>query len=305
MPRIVVAATLAAGARPSGVQPIYTFSASLTFDRSVSPYGRNTGSGGRDREIYSLPGRPESTENTWVIDFPQLRGGALTVGVTVRVGAASPPLTATLSGLTIVGTNPRPAQIKAFANSIGATNQRFRKIMRQESSLSQFTSAGWPKFSADGRGGVGLCQVTIPTPTDDQIWNWKENVRQGWRIYQEKERIARRYSRQMGRSAMFRAAVAAWNNQRIARGQPSIDVLLLEYTQDQLELDTVRGYNGYGNPVTHEFRFRIAPRNGELVVTLDPAGRRGVAEWERVPVADRPPQGDRNYVDHVDNQPDF
>ena len=128
---------------------------------------------GRDREIYSLPGRPESTENTWVIDFPQLRGGALTVGVTVRIGAASPPLTATLSGLTIVGTNPTPAQIKAFANSIGATNQRFRKIMRQESSLSQFTSAGWPKFSADGRGGVGLCQVTIPTPTDDQIWNWK------------------------------------------------------------------------------------------------------------------------------------
>jgi len=41
MPRIVVTATLAAGARPSGVQPIYTFSASLTFDRNVSPYGRN------------------------------------------------------------------------------------------------------------------------------------------------------------------------------------------------------------------------------------------------------------------------
>ena len=296
MPNITVTASLSGLAVDPRSPPTYAFTATLAFVGSNTPHG----SGHNTQHSAITP--QTGSRNTYVIPFTQVRGGMLTVTVSVRVGSAA-PITATSTGLTIVGSNPSPAQIKAQANAVGANKVRFRKQMRQESSLEQFRSSGWPKYSGDNLGGVGLCQITRPAPTADQVWNWKENVQAGWTLYLEKERIARNYPINVRAGATFRALVAAWNAQPARRALPPVAVTLPDYTADQLEQDTIRGFNGFAGGL-HEFRVRLDAR-GLLVVTLDASGRNGAAEWEQVPVADRGTSGDPNYVNNVEAQADF
>jgi hypothetical protein len=296
MPAITATANLTGVTVDPKSPPTYRFEATLAFDGSVTPHGT-----GRNTSHDAIAAQ-EGVRNTYLIPFSQVRGGVLTVKVSVRVGT-NPPITAASSGLTVVGTNPSATQIRAQANAVGASKVRFRKQMRQESSLEQFRSTGWPKYSGDNLGGVGLCQITRPAPTADQVWNWKENVRAGWSLYLEKERIARSYPVTVRSGATFRAQVAAWNAQPARRGMAAATITLPDYTADQLELDTIRGFNGFAGGL-HEFRVRLDAR-GLLVVTLDANGRNGTAEWERVPVADRGTSGDPNYVNNVEAQADF
>ncbi len=106
-----------------------------------------------------------------------------------------------------------------------------------------------------------------------------------------------------GQGERFRNLVTAWNNARAAQGLARIPVELPDYTDEQLERDTLRGFNGYAGGL-HEYRLRLDAR-GLLVVTVNATGTRGSAEWERVPVADRPAVGDPNYVNNVEAQADF
>lgn len=294
MPTITVTATLGGVTVDPRVPPAYSFSATLAFTGSVTPHG--AGSNTTHRTITSQTG----PSNRYVIPFSEVRGGVLIVSVAVRVGAQT--LTAISTGLTIVGTNPTPAAIKVKANAIGATKARFRKQMRQESTLRQFGANGWPLFSGDNLGGVGLCQITRPPPTPEQIWNWKANVDAGWNLYLEKQRIAGAYAA-LVRNNMLPALVSTWNKSRLPA--TPIAVTLPDYTDDQLQLDTIRGFNGFAGGL-HEFRVRRdTTADRLLVVTIDGSGTRGTAEWERVPVNERGTAGDPNYVNNVEAQADF
>ena len=295
MPSITATATLSGVTLDPKSPPSYTWAASLKFDGSVTPHGA-----GRRTEHPAIAGQV-GAKNTYLLPFKDVRGGVLTVTVSVKVGTTV--LTATSTGLTIVGSNPPPSAIKAKANAIGATKVRFRKQMRQESSLCQFTALGWPKYSGDNMGGVGLCQLTNPPPTANQSWNWKDNLQGGWSLYLQKESIARAYPALVRNGPTFRALVAAWNAQPARKGKPVIAVTVPDYTADQLEMDTIRGFNGFAGGL-HEFRLRT-DNQGLLVVTLNAAGTGGAAEWERVPVSARGASGDPNYVIHVEAQADF
>lgn len=295
MPSITVTATLSGMKLDTKSPPTYTWGASLKFDGSVTPHGS-----GRRTEHSAIAGQV-GTKNTYLIPFKEVRGGVLTVMVSVNVGTTT--LTATSAGVTIVGTNPTPFAIKTKANLIGATKVRFRKQMRQESSLCQFTALGWPNYSGDNKGGVGLCQLTDPPPTANQSWNWKDNVQGGWSLYLQKESIARAYPALVRNGPTFRALVAAWNAQPSRKGKPVIAVTIPDYTADQLELDTIRAFNGFAGGL-HEFRVRVDSM-GLLVVTLNAAGTAGAADWERVPVSARVTSGDPNYVSNVEAQADF
>lgn len=296
MPSVTVTASLNGVKLDPKSPPTYTWGASLKFDGSVTPHG--TGRRTEHSPIASQVG----AKNSYLIPFnKEVRGGVLTVTVSVKVGTTT--LTATSKDLTIVGTNPTPFAIKTKANSIGAIKVRFRKQMRQESSLCQFTASGWPKYSGDNMGGVGLCQLTNPAPTANQTWNWKDNLQGGWSLYLQKESTARAYPALVRNGPTFRALVAAWNAQPSRKGKPVIAVTISEYTADQLELDTIRGFNGFAGGL-HEFRVRVDSK-GLLVVTLNAAGTVGAAEWERVPVSARGTSGDPNYVDNVEAQADF
>lgn len=295
MPVITATATLGGMVPNTKSPPTYTWGASLKFDGSVAPNGS-----GRRTEHSAIAGQV-GTKNTYLIPFKEVRGGILTVTVSVNVGTTT--VTATSAGLTIVGTNPTTSAIKAKVNMIGATKVRFRKQMRQESSLCQFTSLGWPKYSDDNKGGVGLCQLTNPPPTGNQSWSWKDNLQGGWNLYLQKESIARAYPTLVRNGPTFRALVAAWNAQPSRKGKSMLAVTIPEYTTDQLEQDTIRGFNGFAGGL-HEFRVKIDSK-GLLVVVLNVAGTAGAAEWEPVPKLARGGLGDPDYVKNVEMQADF
>ncbi len=104
----------------------------------------------------------------------------------------------------------------------------------------------------------------------------------------------------------FATLVQEWNAAQPAQNPPvRVNITLPDFTADQLELDTIRGFNGFANQL-HEFRVRLDQNNPPLLfVTLDATRRNGTAEWERVPVAERGASGDPNYVNNVDALADF
>jgi hypothetical protein len=231
-------------------------------------------------------------------------------------------LTAQSTGLQIVGTNPTLASLQAAAPS----NQAFRKLLRLESGLRQFLAPACPLFSADNLGGVGICQLTRPTPTDDQVWSWKANLNGGISLWNDKEAGARGYPAQVRGSAAFQALVKAYNDQRAATAKaaappgtpppvtPPIVVTLPDYTADQLQRDTLRGFNGYAGGL-HEYRVKV-DATGLLVVTIAPGAAAGTAEWEELTAADRNAfynqagiaqnhRGDPNYVADVEGEASF
>ena len=169
-----------------------------------------------------------------------------------------------------------------------------------------------PKWSADNLGGVGIMQITVPRPTDDQVWNWRANMAAGIQKLNQAVAGARHYPTQVRNSAHFHQLVQAFNAKRQQQGLPPLQQINLpDFTSgdfnnnlQQLELDAIRGYNGwaghdaFGFPL-HEFRVAV-DANGVLRVTVAPGATTGTAQWERVPAADRPQSsGDPNYVAHV------
>ena len=81
---------------------------------------------------------------------------------------------------------------------------------------------------------------------------------------------------------------------------------LPDYTDEQLQRDTIRAFNGYAGGL-HEYRVKV-DANGLLVVTVNAAANKGTAEWELVTADARNAfydekkitrRGDPNYVEDV------
>lgn len=274
------------------------------------------------RELPNGPQRtishPDITARTnkpkWTIPFTELRGGTLSIKVEVQVGTHGPIVTAELSkvsgkSLRVLGTNPSKAQLHAAIPS-----KALRLIIQTESGCRPFVK-GLPLFSQDSLGGVGLLQITRPTtPSDDEVWDWRENVRAAIALFDEKLSTARTFPRKVRASPKFEALVKAYNDVREKAGKPSLRLTLPEFTAEQVELDAIRGYNGYagtdyflGQKHLHEYRVRLDRPDGQdpsLVVKDDASGNTGTLEWERTPTGIRP-SGRGPYVDHVLSHEDF
>jgi len=297
MPEVTVTATVPG--QPIASNAEFTWSATLVFDGGKDDTRTRYGSTGKTE--HPAIGPFVSARPSWHIPFSHVRGGELTVTVVMRVGHTKEKA---IQKWLIAGKNPSRAAIRTFANSIGADRVAFRKLMQHESNAQQFLELdGWPKYSSDMKGGVGLCQLTEPKPTADQTWNWKKNVRGGWALYQKKEAYARGFPGRIREGTRFRELVAAWNRARTKKGLPALPVDLPDYTPDQLERDTLRGFNGYAGGL-HEYRLR---RNSDdtLYVTVNASGTRGTAEWRQVRPDERSGPGDRNYVENVLKKPDL
>ena len=306
MPTVKVTATLQ-NLTPTPQTPAqYQWKVTLKFSGQGCVHSVN-------RQIVHPEINQTTQSNVFTIPFTQLRGGDLTVTVTVRVGNVV--VTATSENLKVTGTNPSTAALMREV----LTGDAFKKLMRLESGLRQFRSPTCPLFSADNLGGVGICQITSPAPTDDQVWSWKANVAAGLDFYRTKENVARRYPRNVRDGQTWKALVKAYNDKRVAQSKPeaplkALTIDLPDYTAEQLERDTVRGYNGYAGGL-HEYRVKVAA-DGLLVVTVAANGTSGTAEWEAVSAADRIAEydkqniaanrrGDPNYVDDVYAQQSF
>jgi hypothetical protein len=254
-----------------------------------------------------------TTGPEWRIPFARVRGGRLTLRCEARSNGTSLG-TASLTGVTILGRNPHRAELHVALGS-----PVLRQLCAHESGQRQFLAAAFtgssacPLWSGDGRGGVGLMQITNPRPTDDEVWSWLANVRRGRELFAQKARIATAYPTRVRRTAGFAELVRGFNQAR--RGQPAVEVTLPDFTPAQVEDDALRGFNGYAgrDPFgleLHEFRVGT-DANGQLLVDLLPGGVRGVARWVRVTAAERVEQfrrlgrrypGDPDYVANVRRQ---
>jgi GT2 family glycosyltransferase len=308
-PRIVAQALITGVVPDPTAHTTFTWTIQVTFDASVCSHGPA-------RHI-----NPPVVTQTTVgghldMALPLVRGGNLLI--TVRATVAGRALSAQSQNLQIVGTNPAFATLEPTL-----PHDTLRRIARLESGCRQFNAAAaggtsrCPLWSGDNAGGVGIFQLTSPRPTDDQVWSWRANVAGGIALFNQKVSAARPYPGQVRASANFGRLVTAFNAHRAASGLPAIQVTLPDFTSSgfnvpnaqlgQLELDAIRGFNGYGTghdafgfPL-HEFRVALDPQ-GFLAVNIQSGTNQGTAVWERVPVASRPHgprDGDPNYVNHV------
>jgi outer membrane protein OmpA-like peptidoglycan-associated protein len=246
--------------------------------------------------------------------FSLIRGGELTLIARANVNGQT--IETRKAGIQIVGTNPQRADIQ---NAL--PHDTLRRIAMQESGQRQFDAApnggtGCPLFSRDRLGGVGIFQITNPPPSDDEIWDWRSNIARGIAIFQQKLAAARGYPARVRGSAGFRQLVERFNQSRRQQGLPALRIILPNFTSGnfdtnllQLELDTIRGFNGFAGQDTvglrelHEFRVALNPDGGLQVANIDTTANTGEAVWERVLPALRPRQGDPGYVQRVLRQP--
>jgi hypothetical protein len=247
-----------------------------------------------------------ATGGVFSFQFAEIRGGRLTISV--RAVLSGQTYSAERGDLRIVGTNPLYTQLtQAIPSKV------FRAITWHESAGRQFLGASnggtsaCPLFSADGKGGVGLTQMTNPAPTSLETWNWRANIDGGMKLFDEKKGIARAFPRKYRAGTSFTGLVAAYNAERAKTKLPPITVTLPEFTNEQVEVDALRGYNGYAAGV-HEYR-AATDKDGKLVVALAADGRSGIASWVQISTAERTKayddaglaKKDRGDVDYVHN----
>jgi hypothetical protein len=107
-------------------------------------------------------------------------GGTLTVRVSAGNAVAS-------TSVQIAGTNPSAILVGQYLatrlNSAG-----MEAIIHHESKCKQFTVKGEPLRSFDN--GFGLCQLTNPAPTIEQLWNWQLHVDMGLSVLEQKRNAA-------------------------------------------------------------------------------------------------------------------
>ncbi|HKX32490.1 MAG TPA: hypothetical protein VJ302_32690 [Blastocatellia bacterium] len=236
------------------------------------------------------------------ITFPRFRGGELTL--IVSADFSTDELISQTRGLKIRGTNPLRSELNAALGSL-----TLQKMAAHESSQRQFRAAAnggaseCPLFSGDRQGGVGLFQITNPAPTDDEHWNWKANCERGQAIFLEKRGVASRYPARVRKRQGFIDLVDRYN--LTSPDLPPLTVASLpDFDPEQLELDTIRGYNGWAgrDPFgmeLHEFSVPLDAA-GNLVVNVDPITGVGSIDWRRIPATERPSRiGDPDYVNHV------
>lgn len=289
---------------PTSAAQSYDWDVTLVLNPAGVPYsgGRTT----RHSPIHVTTAVPELS-----LPFTQIRGGMLTVTVATTLQGKR------ITGKAVAeirGANPGARLIRAEG-----VPEILMKLMQLESSLQQFLTthakAGYPVFSHDGLGGVGLGQITHPRPTDDEVWNWKANVRAAKTQWDSKRRNdAKRLLQNYANSSDFRDLVDKYNQTRTAPLKPLI-ITLPPITDEMLDNEAIRLYNGAPRSSGHslqEYRAEIN-EGGLLVVDVAQDSLHGTARWQEVTASDRidfydkwkidPSQrGDPDYVNHVRSQ---
>lgn len=132
-------------------------------------------------------------------------GGTLTV----RASAGTESVIVSVS---IKGMDPIAAEVTRYLSQ-HADSAGFDKIVAHESKFRHFNHNGEPIKSFDD--GFGLCQLTTPPPSFEQVWNWQRNLDAGLALFAEKRAAARAYLGQSQRSftdlQLKYEAVCRWN----------------------------------------------------------------------------------------------
>jgi uncharacterized repeat protein (TIGR01451 family) len=250
------------------------------------------------------------------LDFEgKLRGG--TLALTARTTVAGDTYKVKRD-LTIGGRNPTPQAIQGQLS-----NFTLQRIAARESggplnpAGTQFNQDGTPHLSerCDGPGhGIGIMQLT-PTANDGQIWDWTKNIQGGSRVFEDKIPFARGFpnrvetgvrasDQSLAEHQRFVQLRDAYNQDRVDRGLRPLEISVPSFTQgdwncdlQQLELDTIRQYNG-GH--LYKIATQTSAAGERLIVTnINARDRRGTAAWAPRSMAEQAPAPDRQYVTNV------
>lgn len=306
-----------ARAKITGITPdptattTFTWIMSVHYNASQSPHGP-----GRVFD-HSWPVTTTTGNALLQTNFSDVRGGDLTLTAKAVVNGVE-RVSAPLAGYKILGPPSGGAvdlQVIQQLHTI-LTNSTLRKIAANESGGHQFDANGYPLWSQDGRGGVGIMQITNPEPTIDRVWSWRANVGYGKQLFREKVKNAQDL-RGIIQDKVYKY-VNAYRLKQHPPPQPPPRIItivvppltshgtnLFTFDQefdgvtfsdsiDQLEQDAIRCYNGVGptgidvfgqQTRLHEFRIRrtqtIPPRPVflESDETIEATGRATV-QWE-------------------------
>lgn len=148
----------------------------------------------------------ETPDNAW-----DAQTAIANLGGTLIVKAISGS-DAVSQSVTLKGTNPDVTEVTAYLSTkTGA--EGFDKLLRHESNFQHFDAHGEPVQSFDN--GYGMCQLTTPVPSFEQIWNWKANIDGGLALFAAKRAAAVAYLSQNNRSytpdQLAHEAVCRWN----------------------------------------------------------------------------------------------
>lgn len=169
---------------------------------------------GRKLKTFTDTGKFSGSEKSWQADLKGcVVGGKLTVSVKAGGDGDEDEFKRTVI---ILGTNPSKDDVLAFLGTIPDT-KGFDKLLEQESQFKNFINADSEPVVA-GDSGYGMTQLTTPPPTFTQIWSWKENIRGGAHLFQQKQASAKAYLGQSGR----------------------------HFTDEQLAMETISRWNGGG-----------------------------------------------------------
>ena len=136
-----------------------------------------------------------------------------------------------------------------------------------------------PYFSKSTNGGfgaVGIMQIYDPAPLEEQIWNWRENIKAGYKLYNKKK---------LGALSLCKNELSRINKRRSKLSLP-LCKSLSQLTNDQLERETIRRYN-----CGTEYRW-------EDMDSLDCSGKWVIDPSCRI---EKPKAYDPDYVDKVLN----
>jgi hypothetical protein len=167
----------------SDVAPPYQWKWSIVWDAQVSGTLEKA-KRGRKLKTFTENGEFSSNDKSWVANLNgKIIGGKLSVQVMVgdRVFRRT---------VYILGKNPAKSDVVNFLSTLPDTDG-FDKLIEQESHFKNFINAdSEPIVAFDS--GYGMTQMTSPAPSYEQVWNWKENIKAGVKLFQDKQAKAKK-----------------------------------------------------------------------------------------------------------------
>lgn len=222
-------------------------------------------------------------------DVQIVRGGTVILTVRAVVGGATIEISTPTQGssrVQILGRNPDRAIVRNYVNLIGIPNfwpkntqygynKILGKLVLHESQspdaqgrIRQFDIDGVPLWSRDGKHGVGIMQLTNPAPSDDQVWDWRQNVEGGARLFDQKIGVAIRQLNTL--------------RTRVQREAALVGAQVPPITGDMIVLQAIRAYNGFNNGYGNLDEWReVRDADDQLVIVG------GQTRWERRPALER------------------
>lgn len=157
-------------------------------------------------KTFKKSGSVTTPSNTWDAKTAiENLGGTLTV----KVSAGSKSAQVIVK---VLGKQCTEALVTAYL-ATKSNSGGFDKILKHESKMKHFTDAGEPIKSFDN--GYGICQLTSPAPSYEQVWSWKKNIDAGLTLFATKRTAAVTYLTQSGRTAtedqIQHEAICRWN----------------------------------------------------------------------------------------------